>query len=124
MDSELEEGGFEPENILSEDFEKYFAPSQQTVSVVFKPQKAVEFDLVQMREYVALGQRVSGFTLEAKVEGQWTTIWGNGTTIGYKRVVRVPLTRTDEVRLSITASKAIPLLNGFGLFKEADLNSN
>lgn len=69
MDSELEEGGFEPENILSEDFEKYFAPSQQTVSVVFKLQKAVEFDLVQMREYVALGQRVSGFTLEAKVEG-------------------------------------------------------
>ena len=43
-----------------------------------------------VQEHIALGQRVKAFTLEAMLaDGSWVQV-AEGTTIGYKRILRFP----------------------------------
>src|SRR5512137_704949 len=56
-------------------------------SVTLTFAKPTRFERVVLQEFIRLGQRVEAFTIEAEVGGAWRTI-GEGTTIGYKRIVR------------------------------------
>jgi alpha-L-fucosidase len=73
------------------------------------------FDVVLIREYIPLGQRVESFAVEAWQDGQWTQV-GSGTTIGNKRLLRLPQVRTRRVRLIIRKARACPTISTFGLF--------
>ncbi len=64
---------------------------------------------IVLQEYIALGQRVEEFCLEAEVASGWQKI-AEGTTIGYKRILRVAETTTRRVRLRITNSRACPAI--------------
>ncbi len=60
---------------------------------------------------------MKGFEIEVRRNGSWTT-WGRGTTIGCKRILTGSSVTADAVRIKITASRACPVLNGFGLFND------
>ena len=70
---------------------------------------------VQLQEEIALGQRISGFRVEAKDAGGWRTI-AEGTTIGYKRILPVATVTARKVRVTITASLARPVLKDIALY--------
>ena len=75
----------------------------------------VTFNLVQLREDLATGQRIDTFTVEKLVKGEWQAL-AQGTTIGNKRIVRVPDTTADAVRVkvgSITEVVPIPQVSLF-----------
>ena len=76
--------------------------------------QATAFNNIVVQEYVPLGQRVQAWTLAARVNGVWTRIQA-GTTIGFKRILRVPPVTADAVRLEITRAKACPTLAAFGV---------
>ena len=69
---------------------------------------------VQLQEEIALGQRISGFRVEAEDAGGWRTI-AEGTTIGYKRILPVATVTAQKVRVTITASLARPVLKDIAL---------
>jgi len=75
------------------------------------------FDVVRIQEPVALGQRISGYRVEALQSGEWKTIT-QGTTVGHKKLDRIasPVT-ASKVRLVIEKSRATPLVAEFGLHK-------
>ncbi len=75
------------------------------------------FDILMLQENIRVGQRVERFELEAWINGRWEKV-AEGTTIGYKRLLRFPATTTDRVRLSITQSRTNPTLIHFGLYKK------
>jgi alpha-L-fucosidase len=77
---------------------------------------AVTFDRVVLQEPIALGQRVAVFELEAFHEGRWRRV-GLGSTIGYKRIVAVPRTTTDRVRVTIHDARSCPLVAEVGVFR-------
>jgi len=77
--------------------------------------KPMVFDRVVLQEFIPLGQRVESFTVEAKNGGGWHKI-GDGSTIGNKRILRVPATKASEVRVTITSARACPTLSTIGLF--------
>jgi alpha-L-fucosidase len=52
-------------------------------------------------------------------EGQWRRI-AAGSTIGYKRIVTVPRTATDRVRVTIHEARACPLISEVGIFRLPD----
>lgn len=111
---------FKAQNLLSEDYDKYWAvdDSVKTASFVITLPQARTFNRVQLQEYIPLGQRVSAFSIEALAEdGSWQLI-ARETTIGYKRIVHVPVTTTTAVRVNIEESEACPVLNGFSLFMD------
>lgn len=77
--------------------------------------QAVQFDRVELREPIANGQRIAAFTVEARVGSRWVEI-AKGTTVGYRRILRVPPTKADAVRVRVTDSLAPPLLAGVSLY--------
>ena len=80
-----------------------------------------------LQEYIRLGQRVKGFSIEYSTDGNR---WQNAssqesmTTIGYKRII--PLNGSVSglptgyearyIRVNITNSKACPVLNRVAMF--------
>jgi len=87
---------------------------EATVELTF-PQ-ATRFNHVVLQEYVVLGQRIQQWKLEARTAGHWIRV-DEGTTIGYKRILRFETVQADAVRLIILRSKACPALASFGVFQ-------
>jgi len=84
-------------------------------SLVIDLEEPVEFNRFLIQEYISLGQRVQEFTLEAMVEDNWNLL-ASETTIGYKRILRLPTVKTSRIRLTIIRSKASPLISNIELY--------
>ena len=50
------------------------------------------------------------------VDGEWREL-ARGTTVGYKRILRLPRVSTSRVRLTIENALAPPAISNLGLFK-------
>lgn len=83
--------------------------------VSFVPAIAATFNVAMLREDITRGQRVEKFVIEALSDKQWDTI-ATGTTIGYKRMIRFPEVKADEIRLTIVASRSTPHISTFALY--------
>jgi alpha-L-fucosidase len=81
-----------------------------------KPQT---FDLIRLREFIPLGQRIESFDIEALVSGQWVKV-GQATSVGACRIVMLekPVT-TDGVRIKVTASPVAVTFSEIGVYKSA-----
>jgi alpha-L-fucosidase len=79
----------------------------------------VTFNVVRLREYLPLGQRVEGFALDTWQQGQWVQ-FATGTTIGNCRLVQGQEATTDKVRVRITGSPVCPVISEVGLFEERE----
>ena len=75
--------------------------------------RATQLDRLVLQEYIPLGQRVQAFRLEFHDGHTWQPIPTDEltTTIGYKRILRFQPVRTRRLRLTVTASRAIPCLS-------------
>ncbi|GAG05902.1 unnamed protein product, partial [marine sediment metagenome] len=61
-------------------------------------------------------QRVKAWSVEVQLDGQWREI-GRATTIGYKRVLRVPTTTASKARIRILDALACPAINNVSLYR-------
>jgi alpha-L-fucosidase len=105
-----------PENAVDEDKDTYWATDDNvnTASLTIDLQMPTVFNRFLVQEYIRLGQRVKGFTVEALVDGNWKELT-RGTTIGYKRILRFPSVTATKVRLTITDSKSSPVISNIGI---------
>lgn len=76
-----------------------------------------EIDLVSLQENIAVGQRIEKFILEYWNGTEYKKV-AEGTTVGYKRMIRFPAIKTQKVRLTISQSRLNPTLSHFGLYKQ------
>jgi len=75
--------------------------------------KPVKYVVIQ--EYIKLGQRVKSFTIEVWKDNAWTKV-AEETTVGYKRIVKLDNVSTDKVRVSITGSRACPVISNVAVY--------
>ena len=117
-------GGFRAANVLDTNLETWWAPADQalTGSLTIALGAPVTFDRVRLQEYVALGQRVSLFEIEAELDGRWQRI-ANGTTIGHTRIVATPVTTTSRVRVTIRDARGVPMLASVSLHDSSNANA-
>lgn len=87
--------------------------TQSDITFTFK--KPTTLNRVLLQEYIRLGQRVKSFKVEANVDGQWREL-ARETTIGYKRILRLPTVTATQVRISILDAKACPLISNIGIY--------
>lgn len=73
------------------------------------------FDRLELRELIALGQRVTHFRLEGWDVGGWKPIC-EGRSVGHCRLDRFGRVRVPRVRLVIDEVRACPALRSLGLF--------
>lgn len=84
-------------------------------SKVLNVKSDTEFNTFMICEDISKGQRVEGFMLEAWKDGKWIKI-AEGTTIGYKRLLRFPDIQTEKVRVSITSTRLKAIISEMGLY--------
>lgn len=70
---------------------------------------------IMIQEFIPLGQRIKNFSVEIDRDGTWQEV-AKGTTIGYKRIVRIDPQEGQKVRLVISDSKACPLISNMEIF--------
>ena len=103
---------------MDDDPDSYWAAeegvTEATVEILLEGE--VDFDRVLLQEPIRFGQRVSSFSVEARLRGEWTEIFA-GTTIGYKRLLRVSPVRADGIRVLIHRALAPPALSTMGVFR-------
>jgi alpha-L-fucosidase len=75
------------------------------------------FNVVSLREYLPLGQRIEAFALDQWRDGQWAQ-FAAGTSIGSHRLWRGEAITTQKVRLRITQAAACPALTELALYAE------
>jgi alpha-L-fucosidase len=83
----------------------------------------VTFNVVSLREYLPLGQRVEAFALDQWAQGQWIE-FAKGTSIGNHRLIRGAPVTTDRVRLRITQAPVCPALCELGLYAEPGVQAS
>jgi alpha-L-fucosidase len=108
---------FEPGLLTDGNPETYWATDDgiTTASAEITFKKAARVKYVVLQEFIKLGQRVKTFTIEAYSRGAWRPL-ASGTTIGYKRILRVEPTEAEKIRINITGSKACPLLSNVEVY--------
>jgi alpha-L-fucosidase len=110
---------FAAKNVLDHKRQTYWATDDgnTTPELVLDLGKPVTFNVVSLREYLPLGQRVDAFALDQFKDGQWVE-FAKSTSIGNLRLIRGDYLTTDKVRLRITQAAACPALAEFGLYAE------
>lgn len=92
---------------------------QDTASVItFTLPSAKTFDALSIQENISKGQRIEKFIAEYKDNGQWKK-FTEGTTAGYKRLLRFAPVTAKEVRVIIQSSRTNPELAEIGLHIQA-----
>ncbi len=111
---------FAPVNLVDADPESYWAVDDGVRRAILEIDlgRDTYFDRIMLQEPIRFGQRISAFVIEARVEGAWTAV-ARGTTIGYKRLLRISGVTADRVRIRIERSNNAPALSHFGLFTAA-----
>jgi alpha-L-fucosidase len=108
---------FSPANVADQDPETYWATDAEIargyIEIDFGQPTSIKY--VEIQEYIKLGQRIRGFKIEAFQQGEWKSI-AEGTTIGYKRILRIEPTQTTKVRIKITDSRASPVISEIGVY--------
>jgi alpha-L-fucosidase len=119
-DCEQERGGspfYAASNLVDGNPATYWATddgiNNAEVEIQLKTESEIKYVLLQ--EFISLGQRVRSFEIWADRDGEWQKV-ADGTTIGYKRILRVPVVRTSALKLVITDARASPVISTFAVY--------
>lgn len=78
-------------------------------------QKEALVNAFMIQEDISKGQRVESFLVEAYKDGSWIHM-AEGTTVGYKRLVRFSDTRPERIRVTIRSARGVANVAAVGLF--------
>ena len=110
---------FLPGNVIDGRRDTYWTTDDEAKApeLVLALGREVTFNVVRLREFLPLGQRVEAFALDAWQAGQWQE-FAHGTSIGNARLIHGPYITTARVRLRITQAPVCPAIAELGLFAE------
>lgn len=87
--------------------------TQGTIEIDLQKEFPVKYIVLQ--EYIELGQRVKRFNVEVMKNNEWISV-ADGTTIGYKRILKIDPVRTNRIRINIEDSKACIVLQSVAIY--------
>lgn len=113
---------FSPERLTDGKGGSYWAANEGVTraELTFDLHHPKTFDRIELREPIQLGQRISKFTVEKETSAGWAPL-AQGTTVGNRRVLRVPPTTAQRLRVVISDARACPALASFSLYKTPTL---
>lgn len=103
--------------VTDENPDTYWATDDGVVTGSLELDLGVEktINYVMLQEYIRLGQRVKSFHVEAWQDGNWKEI-AKGTTIGYKRILKLDPVSTSKIKVTIDDARACPLISKVGVY--------
>jgi alpha-L-fucosidase len=112
---------FAAANVRDADGQSYWATDDgvTTPELVLAFEKPVTFDVVSLREYLPLGQRVEGWAIDAWQDGGFREL-ARGASIGSRRLWRGDAVTTNRVRLRIMQAPVAPAIAEVALHREPE----
>lgn len=109
---------FAADNITDESLSSYWAAGEGIInaSLEINLGSPAIFDRLMLQEPIRFGQRIREFSVECWIDGTWQEIT-RGTTVGYKRLLRIDPIETTKAKLNILDANNTPAISNFGLFK-------
>ena len=110
---------FAPRNVIDRRRDTYWITDDQitTPQLIIHLSGPQTFNVVRVREYLPLGQRVEAFAVDIWKNNDWHE-FATGTSIGSCKLVRGERVTTTKVRLRITQAPVCPAIAEFALFAE------
>lgn len=104
-------------NITDANKNTYWATDDEVTTGSFEIDlgKTSRVKYILLQEYIRLGQRVKSFTVDIWKNNNWQQV-AEGTTIGYKRILKIDPLETNKIRISITGSKACPVISNAEIY--------
>lgn len=108
---------FSASNVIDGNKETFWATEDNVTngSLDFELSEPKEIKYLLIQENIKLGQRVKAFTIEVWKDDAWEEV-GFGTTIGYKRIVKINPVKTDKIRVNISESRACPVISNVEIY--------
>lgn len=107
---------FSPRHLTDGNRLTYWAADDSVTEaeIVLEFIQSVTFNVVSLREFLPLGQRIAGFMINVAERGQWRK-YAAGMAIGSRRLVRGAACTTKRVQIKLRGPVA-PALSEIGLF--------
>ncbi|EOA56411.1 alpha-L-fucosidase [Bacteroides sp. HPS0048] len=86
----------------------------------YKLKSGSEINVVMLQEDIARGQRVEAFSVEVQTADGWKEI-AQGTTVGYKRLLRFPDVKANQLRIKIKSCRLTANISRVAAFYVAPL---
>lgn len=112
---------FAPENVMDGDPETYWSTDDDAGSseLVLEFPQAITFNVVSLKEFLPLGQRVDRFAVDFERSDTWCQ-WCDAAAIGARRLIRGQDCTTTRVRLRIVECPVTPAIAEFGLYHDSN----
>lgn len=112
---------FSAQNLMDGCEDTYWATNDEvrTAEVVFEFSQPVTFNVVDLYEYIPLGQRVDRFRIDIDQHGNWQE-YAQGTSIGHRRLINGNTVTSSRLKLTILDAPACPAIKEVGLFYAPD----
>ena len=111
---------FSPQNVVDNNEENYWAVDDTVcmADITLSFPDVVTFDRICLQEPIRFGQRISQFEIDVFENGGWKTVF-EGTTIGYKRLIRIPLKKSEKLRIKILEANNTIALSNVAVYKSS-----
>lgn len=97
------------------------APEHQTTAeIVIQLNEIQEFNSILLQEHIELGQRIKSFLVEVRKDDEFVRV-AEATTVGHKRILTFETVQTDAIKVTVTDSRAAPVLCEIQLYRFPDL---
>ncbi|MDR2705309.1 MAG: alpha-L-fucosidase [Planctomycetaceae bacterium] len=109
---------FSPSNLLDSDKNTYWSTDDTVTNgeIIIESPKPVHFNIVSLREYLPLGQRIDNVSVEIETEKGWQ-LFAQTQSVGSHRLLRGESVETSKVRIR-TLGPVCPALSEVGLYLE------
>ncbi|MCR8668713.1 alpha-L-fucosidase [Aestuariibaculum sp. M13] len=97
------------------DFNTFWKSNTEQAQIEIDFGKEQVFNRLVLQEYINEGQRIKRFTIKALVGNNWKNII-KGTTIGYKRILRLPDIATNKLQIHIEEALDQPLIADISIY--------
>lgn len=100
----------------------FFTTTDKTSEIILSWKSSVKFNRVLLQENIARGQNIAKFDLSVFKNGEWKVIDTDEetTTVGYKRIIRLPQQESDKLRIRILQSKDKSDISEIGIYNAPD----
>ena len=96
---------------------KHNFPDQPVITELnYSWNKRTRFNTILLQEDIMKGQRIEKFHIDYWTGSEWKEC-ASGTTVGYKRLLRINDTEGTKIRLVIDASRGSANIKSFGVYK-------
>lgn len=114
-----EKEGYEIEHVRDMQSDAWYMPQEgeTSVEIEIKLDQKEQVRYLVMQEHIQMSQRIEKFQVYAKKGNKWVRVY-KGTTVGYKKIVRLHDIETDMLKIKITDSRVCPTLHFIGVYKK------